>query len=243
MSDTNNKKQQLTVQDLMNKFSDKLQLNCDTVDCMPVDVNWQELAGENCEGWKAVQPSTCFEQDNDGDQGDYINAYNAWRCKDCEARFENTLTYNNGDDSEYEGCPWCESDKIEEYGVPQPESLNPMMDYYYPINLSRYDAQEIATIIDETGPLTLIEFSDGNHGLALTGGGMDLSWEICEVFVAIGFLPPVHFCKLPNVAGKDYDSEKTQLVIAACAKSCEVKQRWVQNNIDDLNRLLERNTK
>jgi hypothetical protein len=50
-------------------------------------------------------------------------------------------------------------------------------------------------------PLCIVEFDTDTYGLALTGGGMDLSWEICEAFMRLRFLPPVHF-EPPAMAGK-----------------------------------------
>lgn len=38
-----------------------------------------------------------------------------------------------------------------------------------------------------------VELEDGRTGLALTGAGMDHSWEICAAHIALGFLPPFHF--------------------------------------------------
>jgi hypothetical protein len=34
---------------------------------------------------------------------------------------------------------------------------------------------------------------------------MDLSWEICEAFMRLGFLPPASFARVPAMAGKPGD--------------------------------------
>jgi hypothetical protein len=96
-----------------------------------------------------------------------------------------------------------------------------MMNYAYPLESLRIDmrgtllgdsvpdsigAHGFPTTVHEAAhalrglPLCIIERLDGEgYELALTGGGMDLSWEICEAFVRLGFLPPVHFCDLPDM--------------------------------------------
>lgn len=88
---------------------------------------------------------------------------------------------------------------------------NPMMNYYYPAHLSDgsyglspEDAQFILSV--NHLPLTVVTIKDGRDemqpALALTGGGMDLSWEICEAYCRIGQVPPMNFWDLPNMAGK-----------------------------------------
>ena len=40
------------------------------------------------------------------------------------------------------------------------------------------------------GPVCVVNFVEDGAVLALTGGGMDLSWELCHAYVVLGFLPP-----------------------------------------------------
>lgn len=87
----------------------------------------------------------------------------------------------------------------------------PMMMYYYPLPEALSDEQ-IEALVDE--PLCYVRVGD-THGLALTGGGMDLSWEICEAFIKIGYFPPVHFCNLPRMAGRG-ESERDKEIINTC---------------------------
>jgi hypothetical protein len=54
---------------------------------------------------------------------------------------------------------------------------------------------------------------------------MDLSWEICAAYIACGFCPPVEYCDLPNMAGRERYKD-TALVLAACARSCEMAEQW-----------------
>ena len=109
---------------------------------------------------------------------------------------------------------------------------DPMMNYAYPITL-RGDASKAATKLELASlPLTLVSIDDETH-LALTGGGMDLSAEICEAYILLGQRPPVHFCKVPRMGGTRY----SQAFLATLVESCEIAQRWAQNTIDDLKHL------
>lgn len=94
----------------------------------------------------------------------------------------------------------------------------PMMSYYYPLADFDGDPGDAAESIRDL-PLCVVRIEERDeYGLALTGGGMDLSWEICEAFMRLGFLPPVHFCELPQMAGRG-TSARDRKIIAACRRS------------------------
>lgn len=112
----------------------------------------------------------------------------------------------------------------------------PMMNYWYPLDESTYsswskfDPKDAALKLADL-PLCVVEV-DGQYGLALTGGGMDLSWDICKAFVALGYLPPAHFADLPNFAGgHGHDSE----ALAAMRRSLTVVVQQAQRDLDRLN--------
>ena len=98
----------------------------------------------------------------------------------------------------------------------------PMMNYYYPVQID--DVEDAARKLAGTC-LCVVKVGDVT-GLALTGGGMDLSWEICEAFMLLGYLPPAHFADLPGLAGKDVDSRRNRWIVAGCLKSCAVAASW-----------------
>lgn len=81
-------------------------------------------------------------------------------------------------------------------------------------------------------PLCVVELDD-EMGLALTGGGMDLRWEICEAYTRLGLLPPVDMCELPGMADRG-ESEGDRYIIAACKRSCELLRRWIAHTMMDL---------
>lgn len=117
-------------------------------------------------------------------------------------------------------CPTC-GEEIDDEGE------GPMMSYHYPLqDLRRVgdDPHEAASRISDL-PLCVVEFSDGSYSLALTGGGMDLSWEICEAFTRLGYLPPFRFTQnLPKLAGMSTDP----YVLAACKRTCDVLKGWTE---------------
>lgn len=111
----------------------------------------------------------------------------------------------------------------------------PMMNYRYPISSHVYTSAHAHKIADLA--LCLVESSDGHVFLALTGGGMDMSWDICDAYVRLGFLPPSHF-DLPDLAGMTLN-ERTALIVAAVERSNEVLANWTQSRQARASRLFE----
>lgn len=101
----------------------------------------------------------------------------------------------------------------------------PMMNFYYPLPEGLFSVSEGAKAIVDL-PLCIVEFTEtGDYALALTGGGMDLSWEICEAFMRLGYFPPAHFADLPAMAGRG-ESARDRRIISACRQSLRaVKSR------------------
>jgi len=112
------------------------------------------------------------------------------------------------------------------------DSNSPMMNYYYPLyhcdSFDMEDAKKISHL-----PLCIVYFVESEeYALALTGGGMDLSWQICEAYVRLGYYPPTHF-RLPKMSGKGA-SPKNLAIVEACIKGREIARRWANNDIKDL---------
>lgn len=110
----------------------------------------------------------------------------------------------------------------------------PMMSYWYPCPLDD-PAEAARTLATYHLPLCVVSV-DGEHGLALTGGGMDLSWEICEAFARLGFCPPLHYCDLPRMAGRESEAS-TPFILAACARTTEIAQLWATNSAERVAKL------
>ena len=119
-------------------------------------------------------------------------SYEAHRCEECQAVL--TQTYGGMTHKEVDPESDCEGYLSADSG--------PMMNYYYPLNTcGGFDQDEAVKAIVDL-PLCLVNFRHEDWGLALTGGGMDFNWEICEAFMRLGELPPLHFCRPPAMAGR-----------------------------------------
>ena len=101
------------------------------------------------------------------------------------------------------------------------EEFYPMMNYIYPLPRGFKPSEEDKEKLNNTTIVCLMD--EEEYYLALTGGGMDLSWEICESYINLGFLPPKHFCDLPRMAGRG-ESESDKRIIKACLRSFEVSE-------------------
>lgn len=104
----------------------------------------------------------------------------------------------------------------------------PAMNYAYPCDWT--DAEETARALVNLPVIPVVD-SNGHHALALTGGGMDLSWEICEAYIALGFLPPLHYAKdLPLMAGLTLDARRKR-ILDACERTARISVRWAENAV------------
>ncbi len=130
------------------------------------------------------------------------DGWDSWESNRCEIC--STVTTENA-------CPTCERNGTESELF---ESEGPLMDYYYPLPGFTMPIEEACTKIMDL-PLCLVHIEPDMYGLALTGGGMDLSWEIDEAYMRLGYLPPFHFADLPDMAGRGR-SERDRWVIAGC---------------------------
>ena len=73
---------------------------------------------------------------------------------------------------------------------------------------------------------TIVEI-DGSYYLALTGCGMDMTWEIVESYINLGYYPPAHFCRLPCMAGKNLNKgTKDSEIIEICNESLKTAIGW-----------------
>lgn len=106
----------------------------------------------------------------------------------------------------------------------------PMMNYWYPVErIDESNAAEAAFALRDL-PLVVVMVDDA-WGIALSGGGMDLSWEIATGYVVLGELPPVHF-ELPAMA--DGDSPRKRYVFRAMLRSLNVMHGWMLTRANKL---------
>ncbi len=124
------------------------------------------------------------------------------------------------------------------------DELIPMMNYFYPLPgfLYRWEGSEgeAALLIQKNVPLTIVLLSNENkndrYGFALTGGGMDLTWEICEAYMLLGYLPPLTFAaRLPRMAQRL--TLNRRWVIAGCLATAEHVANRAKQDIEQLKAL------
>lgn len=145
-------------------------------------------------------------------------------------------------------CPTCDADH-ETYGAE-----GPMMNYFYALpDHGSFDKDDALKL--EGLPLCLVEFSQGGYNdyneagddslpdwaLALTGGGMDLSWQIAEAHMRLGYMPPLFCCDLPRMGGMDVSSPTNAWVIAGCRRSAQAVRDEGQRMMDKLDELAKVN--
>lgn len=112
----------------------------------------------------------------------------------------------------------------------EPQFEGPAMNYFYPLNEERMDENECARKLARL-PLVLVRINGGDnnadqYGLALTGGGMDLTWEICAAYIALGYVPPAHFARnLPMYAGLKLTKHRRE-IIRWCRASLRCQRDW-----------------
>jgi len=116
-------------------------------------------------------------------------------------------------------------------------SEGPMMNYYTPLDpISTFTPEQAAWAIRDF-PLCIVAVDGENYGLALTGGGMDLSWEIAGAFIALGYYPPAHIDRLPRMAGMQPTADRVRIVQALMQRDRH-QIGILERNITDLADLL-----
>lgn len=184
-------------------------LACDALESAPVSIDWS---------------AAHLDYEGDGESG-----WRYWEgvtCDKCGA----VLVLTGGGDEDHSDL---DSDSKCEGHVGLSEG--PMMNYWYPVRLR--DPEDAARKISHL-PLCVVEV-EGQTGLALTGGGMDLSWEICAAFVALGFYPPTHFAGLPEMGGRGTSASDKRLM-RACEESFRIAASWASRGIERLRDLRKR---
>lgn len=226
-------------------------LSCRAVDSVPVDHEWSPetwlaLASPEVGGWDYIEARRCdtcgaaviYPDDHRAElvnvHGDPVNdedgePITATDEDDRDEWADLIEAHEGAEDGPYawHGCDNADAD-ARDMGAE-----GPMMNYYYPVDLD--DAADAARKLADTC-LCVVEV-DGRDGLALTGGGMDLSWEIAAAFVTLGYLPPVHFADLPNMAGMGATT-RNLTTAAAMVRSCELMAARMVRNVDHLGRIV-----
>jgi hypothetical protein len=169
---------------------------------------------------------------------DNSEAWQSWEADNCSACHA-LLVLNAGGERQH-------SDEADSACPGRVNAEGPMMNYYYPVPhldyalRTRLGGVEGAAKAIADLPLALVEFLDDNldddekHALALTGGGMDLAWEICEAYMRLGYLPPVEF--KPAVMSGRGTSPRDQWVLAGCRRARTALIEVMQRRLESLDR-------
>jgi hypothetical protein len=108
------------------------------------------------------------------------------------------------------------------------EAYAPLMNYIYPLPDGFSVPDNFRERLNCT---TIVRVGDQCH-LALTGGGMDLSWEICESYLNLGLYPPVHFCRLPAMSGRG-NSPGDKRIVDGCNQSLRALIGWYSRRLEN----------
>lgn len=150
------------------------------------------------------------------------------QCNYCEVHvFDDT--YVEGDPCPDQGCFVLNTGYlVRPYYVP-------MMNYYYALPYYEGDPEaDQLTLYQSSANVVLVkmvgvDYDEDTYVLALSGGGMDLSWDICHAYILLGYAPPLSFCDLPDFAGQDNRQEPFWTILKACLRSAKaVEQRAVR---------------
>lgn len=194
-------------------------LYSDSVRTMPRGMDWSEdrFGPDGDERWTSYEGFKC---ETEGCPFVVVSTGGEVRCdEDSGTLYLNGQRYDPDDAEEGDPVP-C--------GEYIGHAEGPMMNYAYAVD--RADSDSAARLTDL--PLALVETDDGDWFLALTGGGMDLSWEICAGYVRLGSYPPAHFASnLPRIGSMGNDrAEWYAETVAAARESLTLVASWSERD-------------
>lgn len=202
---------------------DRLMYGCE--DEKSRNYDWSRGYGEEWTAYEAVEVE-CVGGTVEGD---------GYETEDRPCTFSGVVVISSG----FWDCPECG----EQHDCDSADG--PMMNYYYPLPDYRIDTDDAVKLAGVC--LCLVHFhgngsdEDGielpTYALALTGGGMDLSWDIAEAHMRLGYMPPAFVCDLPNFAGSNNADPLKAWIIAGCKRTGESIRDQGQRIIDRLDRL------
>lgn len=144
-----------------------------------------------------------------------------------------------------ERCPKCDEGYLWADG--------PMMNNWYllPDDIFRYGTDPLPADEVEAAkrlvslPLCIVEphfnadsrQTPSDWGMALTGGGMDLIWEIAEAYMRLGYLPPARL-RLPKMAGYD-PNDRRRWIVEGLIRAGEITSSWAKRSAEDAQEVLE----
>jgi hypothetical protein len=161
--------------------------------------------------------------------------YEAATCDTCGEVVENIRgEYQHHDQANTECDGWL-------------STSGPAMNYVYA--LPGWDPSSLIGVLSERLiahlPLCIVRDAGrmGEHayGLALTGGGMNFSWEICEAYMRLGYIPPVTFAQdLPEIGrgNSDVDQWIVKGAMESMRRAVEYHEDHVRHLRSDMRRVV-----
>jgi hypothetical protein len=150
----------------------------------------------------------------------YPDRWDYWAARRCETNDCSGIVNRGAECSECKECSQSHDD-------------GPAICYFYELPDYQGDPLDDAKKLADL-PLCIVNIEGDRYGLALSGGGMDLSWEICAAYVALGYLPPACISRdLPRLAGMKMSEEKRS-VIKACRESLRCQRDWTVRGLRQL---------
>lgn len=196
-------------------------LRCDSVDAKPLIFDFSEHEPET--RWDIVYP----------DISDWSREeLEAW-AEDHDVNRPSALDWAKADEDEQEQMLDELREDVFRHMQDEPDLFAPMMNYIYPLPYYRGSASDAQSVLTQVGVSVVVVEVDGDVYLALSGGGMDMSWDICRAYMELGYLPPFHFSDLPRFAGMEW-SEENAWVLAGCLKSAEILRGWATRRAKSL---------
>lgn len=110
----------------------------------------------------------------------------------------------------------------------------PGMMYFMPCHVADGERSAVALVDLAVVPVAI----NGETGLALSGGGQDMSWDICAAYIALGQLPPVHYARdLPRFAGIEPLNTAHRFILDACKESLRQGAARLTYDLENLTEL------
>lgn len=176
---------------------------CETIETVSVDKDW----------------TTGLDLEETGE------GWSAWQAETCDKCGEHVIVRIGHGDARH-----CDLESDSECEGTVPDFEGPMMNYYWPLPKLRQHEEDAAIAIAHL-PLCLVTV-EGAPALALTGGGMDLAWEIAEAYMRLGWLPPTRLT-LPKMCGRGV-SPTDRWIAAGVIRAVSIHRNWLAGHAREM---------
>lgn len=176
-------------------------------------------------GWRVVVPEMTAADLDDYDSG--------WRRVTLAAAKADDADFDWGDDAPENVFDDLAEDYYPDFYSARDQHRadhDPMMCFYWPLADTDYygsDESAVARAVSDAGCCVLVEV-DGEYGIALTGGGKDLSDHIVRAYANAGYMPPLALTTSAYAWRRLTDAERTTIA--------ERTTEWCEHTTDRVRR-------